>query len=173
MVHSCKADTQRETFIIGQCMSAQPQQNPMAVLKQAIYAIFSWECIITQTKKHWAHLSRFSHFFCDCPALHALSRRFEQLHSQNQYACWGRRFHLKVLAESFPFWVQFCEVIQSGLSTVMEFTFQVRRKLLTFSLSKLSTSSFISNFSECENDNTMQLKIWGKSFRMRCSFCIV
>ncbi len=34
------------------------------------------------------------------------------------------------------------------LSTVMEFTFQVRRKLLTFSLSKLSTSSFISNFSE-------------------------
>ncbi len=35
------------------------------------------------------------------------------------------------------------------LSTVMEFTFQVRRKLLTFSLSKLSTSSFISNFSEC------------------------
>ncbi len=35
------------------------------------------------------------------------------------------------------------------LSTVMEFTFQVRRKLLSFSLNKLSTSSFISNFSEC------------------------
>ncbi len=35
------------------------------------------------------------------------------------------------------------------LSTVREFTFQVRSKLLTFSLRKLSTSSFILNFSEC------------------------
>ena len=35
-------------------------------------------------------------------------------HSQNQYARWGRRFHLKVLAASFPSWVQFCKVIQSG-----------------------------------------------------------
>ncbi len=35
------------------------------------------------------------------------------------------------------------------LSTVMEFTCQVRSKLLTFSLRKLSTSSFILNFSEC------------------------
>ncbi len=31
----------------------------------------------------------------------------------------------------------------------IEFTFQVRSKLLTFSLRKLSTSSFILNFSEC------------------------
>ena len=31
----------------------------------------------------------------------------------------------------------------------MEFTFQVRSKSLTFSLRKLSTSSFILNFSEC------------------------
>ncbi len=35
------------------------------------------------------------------------------------------------------------------LSTVMEFAFQVRSKLLTFSLRRLSTSSFILNFSEC------------------------
>ncbi len=35
------------------------------------------------------------------------------------------------------------------LSTVMEFTFQVRSKLLTFSLRKLYTSSFILNFLEC------------------------
>ncbi len=33
--------------------------------------------------------------------------------------------------------------------TVMEFTFHVRSKSLTFSLRKLSTSSFILNFSEC------------------------
>ncbi len=35
------------------------------------------------------------------------------------------------------------------LSSVMEFTFQVRSKLLTISLRKLSTSSFILNFLEC------------------------
>ena len=35
------------------------------------------------------------------------------------------------------------------LSTVMEFTFQVRSKLLSFSPRKLSTSSFILNFLEC------------------------
>ncbi len=35
------------------------------------------------------------------------------------------------------------------LSTVMEFTFQVRSKLLTSSLRKLATSSFSLNFLEC------------------------
>ncbi len=47
------------------------------------------------------------------------------LHSQNQYARWAWRSHIKVLAESFPSWVHFL-----GLSTVLEFTFQVRSKQL-------------------------------------------
>ncbi len=94
-------------------------------------------------------------------------------HSQNWFSRWGRRFYFKVAAERFPSW----DTIRDGnsfrirllssflldqevyhllnkkppllLSTVMEFTFQVRSKLLTFSPRKLSTSLFILNFSEC------------------------
>ncbi len=69
------------------------------------------------------------------------------VHSQNWYSRWGRRFYFKVAAESFPSW----DTIRGGHSfrTVMEFTFKVRSKLLTFSLRKLSTSSFILNLLEC------------------------
>ncbi len=76
------------------------------------------------------------------------------LHSPNWYSRWGRRLYFKVAAECFLSW----DTIRGGvsfrirfhlLSTVMEFTFQVRSKLLTFSLRKLSTSSFILIFSEC------------------------
>ena len=48
-------------------------------------------------------------------------------------------------------------------STEMEFTFQVRRKLLTFSLRKLSTSSFILNFSECWTGGTCTEGEWEKT----------
>ncbi len=43
------------------------------------------------------------------------------------------------------------------LSTVKEFTFQVRSKLLTFSLRELSTSSFILNISDCTFDFTLYI----------------
>ena len=95
----------------------------------------------------------------------------QTLHSQNWYSCWGRRLYFKVAAESFPSWDTIRNRISFAyfpyflleqevyhllnkkppllLSTVMEFTFQVKSKLLTFSLRKLSTSSFVLNFLEC------------------------
>ena len=55
----------------------------------------------------------------------------------------------------------------------MEFTFQVKRKLLTFSLSKLSTPSLISNFSQCGSHPYGQLynfTPWvGKMFHFCCN----
>ena len=54
------------------------------------------------------------------------------VHSQNQYACWERRFHLKVLAESFPSWVQFCEVIQSGWINCNGIYFSSQEKIAYF-----------------------------------------
>ena len=93
----------------------------------------------------------------------SLTRRvISILHAQNWFFRWGKRFYFKVAVESFLSW----DTIRGGflfrirfhfqllkpplsLSTVMEFTFQVRSKLLTFSLRKLSISSFILNFLEC------------------------
>ncbi len=56
------------------------------------------------------------------------------------------------------------------LSTVMEFTFQVRSKLLTFSLRKLCTSSLILNFLECNETLTYLTFLWVKSSCMATVF---
>ena len=48
-------------------------------------------------------------------SLHSKKSQANDVHSQNQYAQWGRGFHLKVLVESFPSWVQFCEVRENCL----------------------------------------------------------
>ena len=48
---------------------------------------------------------------------------------------------------------------------LMEFAFQVRSKLLTFSLRRLSTSSFILNFLECSNQIDRNESHW-------CTWCL-
>ena len=90
-----------------------------------------------------------------CPLTFDQHENFS-LHSQNWYSRWGRRFHFKVATESFPSW----DTIRGG------FLFRIRGCInwngiyfssqeqiayfFTQALRKLSTSSFLLNFSECK-----------------------